>query len=86
MPTITKNTPRCMAVPGWVFCGIQISCAPAQVVMWAPQNDLLGHKQMRAFLSHCGANSMYESAYHGVLPHPLQNDEVRASAWASPDD
>ena len=31
-----------------------------------PQNDLLGHERMRAFLTHGGGNSMYESAYHGV--------------------
>lgn len=31
-----------------------------QVVSWLPQNDVLGHRQTRAFLSHCGANSMYE--------------------------
>ncbi|BDA49332.1 UDP-glucuronosyltransferase 2A1 [Coccomyxa sp. Obi] len=37
-----------------------------KVVSWLPQNDVLGHRQTRAFLSHCGANSMYEAAYHGV--------------------
>ena len=37
-----------------------------QVVRWVPQNDLLGHERMRAFLTHGGGNSMYESAYHGV--------------------
>ena len=31
-----------------------------QVVTWVPQNDVLAHSNLRAFLSHCGVNSMYE--------------------------
>ena len=33
---------------------------------WIPQNDLLAHKDIKAFVSHAGTNSYYESAYHGV--------------------
>ncbi len=25
-----------------------------------PQNEVLGHPRVKAFLSHCGSNSMYE--------------------------
>ena len=40
--------------------------AVMQVATWLPQNDVLGHPQTKVFLSHCGANSLYEAAYHGV--------------------
>ncbi len=33
---------------------------------WLPQNDLLGHEKLKAFVSHMGANGAYEAAYHGV--------------------
>ena len=33
---------------------------------WLPENDLLAHKDIKAFVSHVGHNSLYESAYHGV--------------------
>ncbi|XP_068744718.1 UDP-glucuronosyltransferase 2C1-like isoform X1 [Montipora capricornis] len=33
---------------------------------WLPQNDLLAHKKIRAFVTHVGHSSFYESAYHGV--------------------
>ncbi|KAK7382867.1 hypothetical protein VNO80_01997 [Phaseolus coccineus] len=39
---------------GLVMCG------------WAPQVEVLGHKSIGAFLSHCGWNSVLESVEHGV--------------------
>ena len=44
---------------------------------WLRQNDLLAHKDIRAFVSHVGHNSLYESAYHGVpvVAFPLYVDQ-----------
>uniref|UniRef100_A0A8C8E3V4 Si:ch73-334d15.1 n=1 Tax=Oryzias sinensis TaxID=183150 RepID=A0A8C8E3V4_9TELE len=36
------------------------------LVKWMPQNDLLGHPKVKAFVAHCGTNGIYESIYHGV--------------------
>ena len=46
---------------------------------WIPQNDLLGHKNVKGFLTHGGTNGQYESLYHGVpmITFPLFGDQVR---------
>ncbi|XP_078343767.1 UDP-glucuronosyltransferase 1A1-like [Oculina patagonica] len=48
-----------------------------KVVDWLPQNDLLAHKDIKAFVSHVGHHSLYESAYHGVpvVAVPLFGDQ-----------
>ncbi|CAL5226014.1 g8820 [Coccomyxa viridis] len=49
-----------------------------QVVMSVPQNDVLAHPNLRAFLSHVGVNSMYEAIYHGrpVVALPMLGDQA----------
>lgn len=44
---------------------------------WIPQNDLLGHPQTRAFVTHGGTNGLYEALYHGVplVGVPLFGDQ-----------
>lgn len=48
------------------------------VVDWVPQNDVLGHPAVAAFVSHAGSHSMYEAAYHGVpmVAVPFNNDQT----------
>ncbi|XP_072550959.1 UDP-glucuronosyltransferase 2C1-like isoform X2 [Salminus brasiliensis] len=36
------------------------------LVDWMPQNDLLGHPKIRAFVAHGGTNGVQEALFHGV--------------------
>ncbi|VDM97912.1 unnamed protein product [Thelazia callipaeda] len=46
---------------------------------WVPQNDLLGHKNLRVLISHCGQNSIMEAVHAGVpiICIPLLADQTR---------
>ncbi|XP_072034359.1 UDP-glucuronosyltransferase 2B31-like isoform X1 [Amphiura filiformis] len=48
-----------------------------KVADWIPQNDLLGHPQIKAFVYHCGMNGVWEAVYHGVpmVAVPLFGDQ-----------
>lgn len=42
------------------------SITHGKVVPWAPQIHVLGHSSIGVFMTHCGANSVYESIANGV--------------------
>uniref|UniRef100_A0AAY5F0Q5 UDP-glucuronosyltransferase n=2 Tax=Electrophorus electricus TaxID=8005 RepID=A0AAY5F0Q5_ELEEL len=47
------------------------------LVKWMPQNDLLAHSKIKAFVAHGGTNGVQEAIYHGVpvLGIPLFFDQ-----------
>lgn len=59
---------------------------PANVKLsrWLPQQDLLGHPKIKAFVTHGGLLSMFETVYHGVpvvtLPVFCDHDSNAAKA------
>ena len=49
---------------------------------WAPQNDVLGHPSVAAFVTQGGTNSIQEAMYHGkpVIVIPLVADQPMNAA------
>lgn len=56
-----------------------------KVVDWAPQNDILGHAAVKAFVMHAGSNGLYEAAFHGkpVVSVPIMNEQPDNAAKVS---
>ena len=52
------------------------------IVTWMPQNDLLGHPNLKLFITHCGLNSYIEAVYQGVpvLGFPYAIDQYNNGA------
>ena len=44
---------------------------------WIPQNDILGHRNTKLFITHCGINSIYDALYNAVpvIGFPLFGDQ-----------
>ena len=51
--------------------------ANVKILPWIPQNDLLGHRNVRLLITHGGVNSILESVYHAVpiIVFPLAFDQ-----------
>lgn len=51
---------------------------------WLPQDDILAHKNLVLFLTHCGLGSVTESMYHGVpiVGIPMFGDQEHNAAQA----
>ncbi|KOC60367.1 2-hydroxyacylsphingosine 1-beta-galactosyltransferase [Habropoda laboriosa] len=70
----------------WKWEGVKIKDLPSNVrtAAWWPQQELLGHPKLRAFVSHGGLLSLHEAAYHGaptlVLPVFCDHDGNAAQA------
>lgn len=71
----------------WKFETDNIANVPSNVMIrkWAPQNDILAHKNMVLFIAHGGQFGTFESMYHGVptLFMPFFGDQHRNAIRAT---
>ena len=49
-----------------------------KIMDWVPQNDILAHRKLNLFISHCGLNSLIEAVHHGkpILAIPFAGDQI----------
>ena len=62
----------------WKWEGEMTGLSPnVRISKWLPQQDILGHKNIRVFITHGGLLSTQEAIYHGVslLGLPLFADQ-----------
>lgn len=69
------------------FAAVTAAALNVRIQPWLPQQDLLGHPGVKAFLTHGGIHSMYEGIYHAVpmVLMPLAADQFDNARWASVD-
>lgn len=64
----------------WKWEGDELTNRPANVMTasWLPQDDVLAHRKVRLFVSHCGMGGLNEAKYHGVpiLGMPIFGDQL----------
>ncbi|CAN6195610.1 unnamed protein product [Urochloa humidicola] len=55
----------------------------AKIVSWAPQDDILNHKAVGCYITHCGWNSALEAVRHGVrmICYPISSDHFVNCAY-----
>ena len=53
-----------------------------RVMSWVPQNDILAHKNLKLFITHCGSSSVIQTFYHGVpvIAFPYAKDQLNNAA------
>ena len=77
-PGVMTQSMPCDAHAGNITLESLQLTAKIKLMDWVPQNDVLGHPAVKAFLSHAGINSIYEAAYQAVpvVSVPLIADQV----------
>lgn len=55
-----------------------------RILPWFPQNDILAHKNVKLFITHCGFSSLVEATYHGkpLIVFPMAIEQPSNAAMA----
>uniref|UniRef100_A0A9J8CPU7 UDP-glucuronosyltransferase n=1 Tax=Cyprinus carpio carpio TaxID=630221 RepID=A0A9J8CPU7_CYPCA len=76
---MATKKPKSLSQVLWRYTGPVPENAPKNVKLmkWLPQNDLLGHPKVKAFITHGGSHGIYEGIFNGVpmVMLPLFGDQ-----------